>query len=341
MDSVKYRYRVSPIKNDEWEDILSQFSDANIYQTEAFNKSAIGGEILEQFLLFKNDTLAGSALIRLKLLPIIKRGVAYVRWAPMWQKKNEVADPQIFGKSLKYLYDEYVVRRKLVLRIMSNLFEEDSENYSDIFKENGFQNYVPTAKSIVVNLNPDEEELRSNLRKKWRYSLRQAEKNNLRVEISQDENAYMSFLKIYQEMHERKNFQEFVDVETFGTINSNLSAHTRMNIFICYKGKEALSAVVISAIGDTGIYLLGASNLKGLELASSYLLQWEVIKWLKSSGLKFYNLGGIDSETNPGVYTFKSGMGGKEVTYLGGFEACRNWASKSIIQIGEKVLHKS
>ncbi len=45
----------------------------------------------------------------------------------------------------------------------------------------------------------------------------------------------------------------------------------------------------------------------------SYLLQWEMIKWLKQRGCQKYDLGGINLDDNPGVYHFKSGITNQEV----------------------------
>ena len=138
-------------------------------------------------------------------------------------------------------------------------------------------------------------------------------------------------------MHTRKNFDENVNVESFRQINNELTSNLKLQIFICSINDEPLSAMVTSVIGKTGIYLLGGTSKKGLELSSSYLLQWEVIKWMKAHGLTQYDLGGIDKEENPGVYTFKSGMGGEEISYLSGLEASENWLSKLILKVAEKV----
>jgi hypothetical protein len=69
-------------------------------------------------------------------------------------------------------------------------------------------------------------------------------------------------------------------------------------------------------MGDAGLYLLGATNEKARDLKASYFLQWRVMMWLKERGASAYDLGGIDPETNPGGYHFKSGFGGSDVTQL-------------------------
>jgi lipid II:glycine glycyltransferase (peptidoglycan interpeptide bridge formation enzyme) len=137
-------------------------------------------------------------------------------------------------------------------------------------------------------------------------------------------------------MHSRKNFDENVNIESFRQINNELEHDLKLQIFICSLDGKPLSAMVTSVIGKTGIYLLGGTSKKGLELSSSYLLQWEVIKWMKAHGINNYDLGGIDKEENPGVYTFKSGMGGDEISYLSGFESSVDGISKLILKVAGK-----
>jgi lipid II:glycine glycyltransferase (peptidoglycan interpeptide bridge formation enzyme) len=49
-----------------------------------------------------------------------------------------------------------------------------------------------------------------------------------------------------------------------------------------------------------------------------------MISWLKQNGIRYYNLGGINPQTNPGVYHFKKGLSGEDTLYLESFSACEN-----------------
>jgi lipid II:glycine glycyltransferase (peptidoglycan interpeptide bridge formation enzyme) len=110
-----------------------------------------------------------------------------------------------------------------------------------------------------------------------------------------------------------------------------------MKIIICKCEGEAVSVAVFSAIGDTGIYLLGATGHKGMNARGSYLLQWRAMQWLKEKGCKWYDLGGINPETNPGVYHFKAGVSGKDVCHIGLYMACDNPLSLLFARWGEQL----
>ena len=77
-------------------------------------------------------------------------------------------------------------------------------------------------------------------------------------------------------------------------------------------------------MGDSAIYLLGATSDDGLNAKGSYLLQWTLIQWLKENGVRWYDLGGIDPEGNPGVYYFKRGFSGADVCQLTPLVACKH-----------------
>ena len=95
-------------------------------------------------------------------------------------------------------------------------------------------------------------------------------------------------------MMARKNFKENVDPYKIGKMNEELDDEYKLKVFIAYKDKLPVASIVGTAIGDTGIYLLGASNEIGMKNKASYLLQWEMIKWLKQRGCQRYDLGGIN-----------------------------------------------
>jgi hypothetical protein len=87
-------------------------------------------------------------------------------------------------------------------------------------------------------------------------------------------------------------------------------------------------------MGDSGIYLLGATSDAGLTSKGAYLLQWTVIQWLKENGFRWYDLGGIDPERNPGVYRFKRGMSGSDISQINPLISCDSVVSSAVVNAG-------
>jgi lipid II:glycine glycyltransferase (peptidoglycan interpeptide bridge formation enzyme) len=135
----------------------------------------------------------------------------------------------------------------------------------------------------------------------------------------------------------RKKFKEYVDPVKMGDMNKELEDENKLKIFVAIKDKLPIASIVGSANGNTGIYLLGASNEIGMKNKASYLLQWEMIKWLKQKGCQRYDLGGINLDDNPGVYHFKSGITDKEVLGMGTYETFNSILSKKIVKLGEII----
>jgi lipid II:glycine glycyltransferase (peptidoglycan interpeptide bridge formation enzyme) len=194
-------------------------------------------------------------------------------------------------------------------------------------------------RTLLVDLRPSLQEIRSGLDRKWRNQLTRAEKNNLEVIEGNGDSAWTMFTNVYREMLERKRFVD-VDIDEFWAIQSSLPEAFKMKVMICKAEGKVGAGVVCSALGNTGIYMFGATNRLGMETKASYLLQWHVIKWLKEAGIHIYNLHGINPEKNPGTYHFKSGLCGKngtDVSFIGRFDASQNQLSRLTVHLGESV----
>ncbi len=141
-------------------------------------------------------------------------------------------------------------------------------------------------------------------------------------------------------MHSRKKFKVYVDVKRFAKLQEELSDEFKLKIFVVYKNDIPITASVTSALGKTGIGLIGASNELGKKCFGSYLCYWEEIKWLKEKGCTRYDLGGIDPKNNPYDYYFKAGISNKEVFRVGVFEACDNIISKIVVKAADYLFKK-
>ena len=337
MLQASYKVEVNKIQRSHWPQIIQQFDDASLYQTVAYGEQFLGGKQLEFVVLKKSDDIVAAALVRIKLLPLMKRGIAYVYWGPLWRLRNCIQSKSNLDRMLSALFGEYVVKRKLLLRVVPNLIEPESNKFLELFSGAGFRYIKPgdDLRTIILDLKPPPESIRRNLRANWRNHLKRAEKNGLKIIQGNNDSLFAAFQDIYTEMLARKKFSDNQDINKFRSIQKALPDSLKMEIMVCKHNDRPISAAVCSAIGDTATYLLGATNRMGMKLKGSYLLQWRTIEWLKSRGCLWYDLGGINPETNPGVYHFKAGLKGDDMSYLGRFEACHNSISAVSIKWGE------
>lgn len=338
---MDYEVVVDNIDREDWERYAGNFADYSIYQTWAYGAIRWGEENLSHVIVGKESEIVAAAQVRIILFPLIGSGIAYVARGPMWRGREKETTPKAFRQIIHALYQEYVLKRRLFLRLVPNEFERGNGELQLILKGEGFhrQASVPPYRTILNDLSPPLEELKRSLHKSWRKNLPRSERNNLVVSEGSGDNLYGVFMDLYQEMRARKNFVSGVDVGEFRNIQKDLPDALKMQIFICSYRDEPVAALVWSAIGDTGITILSATGNKGLKLYASYLLRWRLIERLKERNVRFLDQGGVDPELNPGGYIFKAGMGGKEQFHIGAFEACDNWAIRTIWRMSERIYN--
>jgi lipid II:glycine glycyltransferase (peptidoglycan interpeptide bridge formation enzyme) len=117
-----------------------------------------------------------------------------------------------------------------------------------------------------------------------------------------------------------------------------------MLILISQENGRLMTGLIGSIVGDMGIYLLGATSGEGMKTKGSYLLQWRMIQRLKERGCRWYDLGGINPQRNPGVFHFKSGFGGAEVLQCQSRELSGSPWSSLYVNTAEKarvLLHSA
>ena len=284
---------VDKIDRPGWEDLVSRFDDATIYQTWAYGAAHWGEGRVSHLVLKTAEGAVGIAQVTVMRIPIIGAGIAYVPWGPLWRRKGEATDTGNFGDMVARLRAEYAVKRGLLLRIAPNVAPEGSDRFEAILGNEGYaRTSIPGYRTLVLDLTRSVDAIRKSLDSKWRNQLNRSEKNGLSVLEGTGNGLYERFAGVYREMIGRKKFRSSVDIDVFSEVQRNLPEAQKMRIFICEFQGMAVAATVGTSIGDTGIYLFGATSNHGKELKGSYLLQWRMIGWMKEQGCHLCDLGG-------------------------------------------------
>jgi lipid II:glycine glycyltransferase (peptidoglycan interpeptide bridge formation enzyme) len=337
--TIGWQTSLNPLTPAEWSELLAEFADGNFYQTHAYGSVSWGRTSLTHLVVREADIARAIAQVRQIRLGRWF-GVAYVRWGPCARRRSETWNSAAFREALASLSREFVRCRRWVLRVVPNLFQEDEQASTalQVLQETGFQKDEATApyRTLRVDLRESLEEIRRRLDGKWRNQLNAATRNGLEIEEGNDEALFRRFLGLYDEMMSRKRFETSVDVREFACIQEQLPASEKMRVALAGQSGQLHAGVVTTAVGHTGVYLLGATGQDGLKSKASSLLQWRMIEYLKGAGCDFYDLGGINPEANPGVYHFKSGMGGVEVHQLGRFELSPSEARRRLLHWAER-----
>ncbi|MBK7631100.1 MAG: peptidoglycan bridge formation glycyltransferase FemA/FemB family protein [Ignavibacteriales bacterium] len=336
---MDYKLEINSISKEAYNETLHLFQDSNLYQSYEYNLHAKGGRHMCTVVLKKGDKILGVSIVRIVKLPFFNFGLAYIYRGPVWQRKNIVNSIEILSVFLKLLKEEFVLKRKLVLRISPNLLKEKNMEFENLFNELGFTSKGKYAGSntFYIDASLPLEELKKNLSGNWRKKLKKSENENLRFLSGREDSLYQEAEKLYLEMVKRKRFDQGIDVNKLKTTQVCLPSSLKMISTICYSKDVPISCLVFSAVGSTGIPILAATSDSGTNYNGSYLLHWQMLVYLNENGYKCFDLGGIDKEKNPNVYNFKHGMGGVEVHFLDVMDFGSNKFFNSILKRFELV----
>ena len=336
--SNEYSAEIDDITLKDWQRILLKFDDANIFQTWKYGANKWGENKLSHLILKKSNEVVAAAQVWYVNFPVIKGGIAHVSWGPMWRLHGKELNFNNLRNMIKALYREFVIRRGALLRIRP--YEIDNTRIGNkvqqIFEEENLKkmNEAPF-RTVMLDLSPDLDELRMNLRKSWRRQLNKATKKDITVIEGSDEKMFDSLCKLYKKMLKRKRFSLYVEnIDELKQIQSELPSSLKMKIFLCQHEGEFVSGQAITTLGNTAMGLISATSNKDVELklGSSYLFDWEAIKWMKEKGYKYYDLHGYDPVKYPGPSYYKEGVGGDCVSYLDTFESVDNLLSLVIVK---------
>ena len=309
---TRYSVEVDTVSQAAWYEHVAAFRDGNLYQLWLHRPDGERGKV-SRLLLRDDGVVAAAAEVRLFLVPSTTLGIAYVRWGPLWRRRNVRDDPEILRHALRALHQEYAVRRRLVLRVVPRLTVEDRSWFEPLATE---EHYVKSrtrasGRTLLMPLTGRLDDLREGLDQKWRNRLNKAERAGLTVTVGTTPQLFDEFAALYERMLSRKRLAPTADLGRHRDIQTLLPSDLKMDAVLAYKDGEPCAGLIASATGDTAVSLFRASNELGRQTSASYLVQWELVKLLKQRGIREYDLNGIDPERNPGTYRFKKGLVGR------------------------------
>ena len=337
-----YRIEVDSVDAFRWSEVVALFADASIYQTWPYEAERSGRRAMSHFILRKDDEIVAAAQLRIAKVPLLPLGAAYARWGPMWRLRGRSADPEVLRLALRGLLREYADKRGLSVRLLPLAFDSERASVEPLLAAEGFEHNAleGVQRTLLVSLEPPLADLRKGLEQKWRNCLNRAEKNDLEIRSGTDDELFAMFAGLYDQMHRRKGFQESSDVNEFRRMQAALPQASKLRIAVALSEGKPAAGMVCAGVGEMGVYLYGATGDAGMSTKASYLLQWQVLAWLKESGARSYNLHGINPDTNPGTYHFKAGLCGKngqDLRYLGVYEAATSPVTRGLIRLANSV----
>ncbi len=321
------------VPDDNWHTAMGAFADVHYEQTAIYDSKKQGEHSSHILLRREGIPLAGSR-IGLYLVPYLSRGMALVRFAPFWRPFDDAPDPERYRAAVAALVDEYCRRRKLYLVLRPRPHPDFYPIEAQILTEMGL---VSSASSMLdryfVDASLDEEEQQKSLDQRWRYNLRKGLAHGLDVRIGDAPADIKTFQDIYAEMVRRKNLNyPGVDLPASIPDLMRLPERMKMRIALAYHKGRPIAGIAFSVVGDLAYYVFGATSDEATSLNAGYVLQWQVLRWLRENAkVRWYELGGPG---DPGIRQFKKGLAGKRGVLLAieDFHCCLDVTARVIVK---------
>lgn len=327
-------YEVDSLSEADWHRLLGEFTDASVMQSVAYAGARWPNAKLSHMVVSRAGTPLAAAQVILIPIPVIGGGLAYVHFGPLWLHGDQAPDVANLELVVRCLWDEYVTRRRMLLRIRPWACRTGDDLVSEAFCQGDWTCQKDAhPERYLVKLDQPTEDLHKSLNGKWRYNLKKSGKHALSIERLSMSTAYAPFMSLYESMHARKRFFDRSAIDYLPTIHAQLPDAMKPDIWLCSLDGEPVAGAVVSLLGDTTQYLFGASNATALKVNAGYRLHWEIANWASERGGRWYDLGG-DSGSQ-GLRQFKSGMVGKTgriAPLPGDFEASGSWYSETAVR---------
>lgn len=177
--------------------------------------------------------------------------------------------------------------------------------------------------TVILDLQPSEEELLANMKQKTRYNIRLAQRKGVLVRAGTAQDLPL-IAQMYATTAARNGFAIRPEAYYLDAWQSFYEAGMAQPFIAEYEGAP-LGAVIVVAYGRRAIYMYGASTERERNRQPNYLLQWEAIRWAKNRGCHQYDFWGApdefaESDSLWGVWRFKSGFGADVVRHIGAWD---------------------
>ena len=196
---------------------------------------------------------------------------------------------------------------------------------------------VQVPDTVILDISGTEDEILAQMKPKWRYNIRLAQKKGV---IVQDEGVegLDTFMDLYDEtahrdkiaIHPKSYYKAFFD--TVSAISEPEKKdnpdgkNPQLSLYIARHEGIALAGIIVLHMGGRATYLYGASSNKERNLMPAYALQWYAILEARAKGAKSYDFFGVPpagtdaSHPMAGLYLFKTGFGGQVIHRYGAYD---------------------
>jgi peptidoglycan pentaglycine glycine transferase (the first glycine) len=308
-----------------WDQLLATIPGGHVLQSWAW------GELKARFGWRVHRFRAGSAAAQVlfRPLPAGLGSIAYVPKGPLVGFDDRPAVQQLLD-AIRPLARQH---RAVCLKIEPN--REQDPNLAEQLLSLEFRpspHTVQPRRTILVDLDAEPDTILGRMKQKTRYNIRLAERKGVTVRAG-DEADLGAFYELMERTSERDGFG-IHSKAYYETVHRLFVSSGQGRLLLAEYGGHLLAGLVALAVGDTAVYMYGASSDEERQRMPTYLLQWAAMCWAIEQGCHAFDLWGVPDEDEEtleaqftrrseglwGVYRFKRGFGGRLVRTAGAWD---------------------
>ena len=300
--------------NTIWEEHFQNVKESNLLQSRPYGLATQRcNKFQSRYAIFRvDDEIAAIFQIQLKSFfndflqfVILDRG-------PLWL--DGYGNKAHFEAFVCALRKEFPYRLRCRFRFIPET--EDSKEIREIMIKEGFKRrYRPGYQTFLIDLEKSEEELRKDLSKNWRYTVKKAENSDLKIEWDDKQDHFDWFIKRYQLDSYAKGYNGpsilfLKELSEYMPPKSVIIGRAMLQ-------NKPIGAIMLLCHGRGSTYQLGWSGKQGRELGAHNLLLWKALFYLKKHQISSLDLGGFNENDASTIKKFKQGLGGRLVSLVG------------------------
>ncbi len=325
------------VEAEDWPRLSGGFEDLTYEQSLTYAEAAarrIGATAEFVSLHDTQGTPVAAACLRIKRVPVLKRGVAWIAAGPLIHPKGGDAPDAAMIRAILSDLRQHVHASGHVLRLRFPVMASPSD---DAITGAGFlpSERASSYRTVLIDPDQDDDTLMRALHGKWRNPLRNALKTGMEFETGPISDLSGRFHKLYEQVQAAKGFQPDIPPDFYYPLAGPDFEH---DVLIARKDGADIGAMTIGRTGTNAVYLFGATSDAGRKLNAGHYLMWHAMLHCREHGIRCFDLGGIDQDVNPSVTRFKLRTGGTDTTAAGPFEAWPKGPMASLIGLAE-TLH--
>lgn len=300
----------------DWDEFCAASPFAAYQQCYAYGEvlETIGAS-LHRAQLFVDGQWVGAAQVQIRKVFGLFTAALIVR-GPVWA-------PGEISASTKAAAIEVLRKTLPVTGAQGLVVTPDSEDDNGL-RALGYKRVISGYHTVMLDLTPDEETLRAALNGKWRNRLNTAEKADIVVSPLGKRPEKYAWLIAKEEAQQ--------NISGYRTLPSVITQHYHqfggkgaVVGFAAQEGADRLGGMLFLRHGDNATYHIGWASDVGKKTNVHNLLLWRAMLGLKKAGVRNLDLGGVNTDLNPGIARFKLGAGGGVRSLSGSWSKGPRW----------------